>query len=98
MSKSYEFNEYYIPERMMPGIKRYVEHGAEPGSFLSAIIQNNLSEAVGRADSENQKNIPAFVAYFYNKCPLACWGSKEKMESWIDSFKQEESNEVRDEG
>jgi len=94
MSKAYEFNEYYIPERMMPGIKQYVEYGKEPGGFLSAIIQNNLSEAVGRADSENQKNIPAFVAYFYNKCPMGCWGSKEKMESWIDSFKQE----VRDEG
>lgn len=92
MDKAYEFNEYYIPERMMGGIQRYVEHGIEPGGFLTAIIQNNLSQAIGQADTENMKNIPAFVAYFYNECPIGCWGSKEKMESWIESFKQKESN------
>ena len=86
MSKPYEFNQFYIPERMMPGIRLYVEHGLQPGSFLSAIIQNNLSEAVGRADTENLKNIPAFVAYFYNECPNDCWGSPEKMKSWMKSF------------
>ena len=81
---SYEFNGFYIPERMMGGIKRYVEHGVQPGSFLTAIIENNLSRAVGQADNENLKNIPAFVSYFYNECPLACWGSPEKMKGWMD--------------
>ena len=86
MNEAYRFNQFHIPERMMPGIRLYVEHGLQPGSFLSAIIQNNLSEAVGRADSENLKNIPAFVAYFYNECPSNCWGSPEKMKSWMKSF------------
>ena len=88
MSKLYKFNQFYIPERMMSGIRRYVEHGVRPGDFLSAVIQNNLSQAVGRADTENLKNIPAFVAYFYNECPGTCWGSPEKMEAWIDSFRE----------
>ena len=86
MSKPYKFNQFYIPERMMPGIRLYVEHGIPPGDFLSAVIQNNLSEAVGRADTENLKNIPAFIAYFYNECPGNCWGSPEKMKSWMKSF------------
>lgn len=94
MNKPYKFNQYYIPERMMPGIRRYVEHGVEPGNFLSAVIQNNLSQAVGRADNENLKNIPAFVSYFYNECPLVCWGSKEKMEKWIKSFNTKEETNV----
>ena len=92
MSKPYKFNQFYIPERMMPGIRLYVEHGVQPGSFLSAVIQNNLSEAVGRADDENLKNIPAFVAYFYNECPSNCWGSPEKMQSWMESFKEPHDN------
>ena len=86
-SKLYKFNQFYIPERMMPGIRRYVEHGVRPGDFLSAVIQNNLSEAIGRADTENLENIPAFVTYFYNECPLGCWGSPEKMKSWMESKK-----------
>ena len=88
MSKLYKFNQFYIPERMMSGIRRYVEHGVRPGDFLSAVIQNNLSQAVGRADTENLKNIPAFVAYLYNECPGNCWGSPEKMESWMESFNE----------
>ena len=87
--KSYQFQEFYIPERMMGGIKRYLEYGIPPGGFLTAIIENNLSLAVQQADSENLRNIPAYVAYFWNKCPLGCWGSPKKMEDWIKSRQQE---------
>jgi hypothetical protein len=83
IEKAYEFQEFYIPLRMMDGIKLYVERGIEPGSFLCAVIQNNLSQAVGLADPENLKNIPAYVSYLYNECPAPCWGSPEKMEAWI---------------
>ena len=85
--KAYEFQEFYIPERMMEGIKRYLAYGIPSGSFLTAIIQNNLSQAYQQADSENLRNIPAYVAYFYNECPMRCWGSPKKMTAWIDSKK-----------
>ena len=93
MNEIYKFNQFYIPERMMPGIRRYVEHGIRPGIFLSSVIQNNLSGTVGQADEENLKNIPAFVAYLYNECPMKCWGSPEKMEAWINSFREEAKGE-----
>ena len=83
----YKINNFYIPERMMGGINRYIENGIVPGSFLTAIIQNNLSEAVGQADDENLKNIPAYVSYFYNEAPATCWGSKTQMEKWVERFK-----------
>jgi len=86
----YEFRNFYIPERMMGGITRYIEAGIPPGDFLTAIITNDLHEAVCRADDENLINIPAYVAYFYNKAPSACWGSKEKMNQWLKE-KQEEA-------
>ncbi len=83
----YKFNNFYIPERMMGGIKRYIENGILPGSFLKAVIQNNLSDAVGQADDENLQNLPAYVGYFYNEAPFNCWGSKTKMEKWVERFK-----------
>ena len=80
----YTFNEFYIPERMMGGIRRYIEHGIKPGEFLTAVICNNLSDAVGKADEENMRNLPAYAAYFYNYADLRCWKSRENMEAWIE--------------
>jgi len=82
---SIQGHRYYIPDRMMDGITRYIERGVIPGSFLQAVITNNLAEAVGQADHENINNLPAFVNYFYQHAPSACWGSQEKMQSWANN-------------
>ena len=79
----YKFRQFYIPERMMGGIDRYINNRIRPGEFLCAVISNNLKEAVGQADDENILNLPAYVAYFYNEAPSGCWGSKEKMKAWL---------------
>lgn len=78
---SYEFRQFHIPDRMMDG-RIYIENGIEPGGFLTAIICNDLSGAVGQADEENLANLPAFVSYFYNEAPSPCWAA-EKMEAWM---------------
>jgi hypothetical protein len=80
-------NEYSIPERMRGSITRYIEDRAIPGDFLQAVICNNLSEAVGRADDENIRNLPAYVNFFYNHAPFQCWGSSEKMVKWLGNKK-----------
>lgn len=90
---SYKFRRFEIPERMMNGIKNYVNNGVEPGGFLKAVISNNLFEAVGKADDENIQNLPAFTAYFYNETPSECYGSKEKMNNWIQKQQKRKSYE-----
>jgi hypothetical protein len=79
----YGFQTYEVPERMRESLELYVKKGVRPGSFFTAIIQNNLKEAVAMADDENMQNIPAYVNYFYNHAPIPCWGSEKKMEAWI---------------
>ena len=79
----YIFREYYIPERMMESLERYVKDQVLPGDFLRAVISNDLTEAVGRADEENLRNLPAYIGYLYNEAPSRCWGSKERMEEWV---------------
>lgn len=86
--KLYKFQDFHIPEYMMDSIKRYIEDGIQPGSFLTAVIQNNFSQACFRADDENIHNLPAYAAYFYNEVSFESWGSKEKMEKWIKKFVQ----------
>ena len=79
----YEFRQWYIPDRMRGGIARYIEQGIPPGSFLQAVITNDLRRAVEQADDENLMNLPAYMAYFYHEAPSDCWGSPEKMKAWL---------------
>jgi len=83
MSKEYRFQQFYIPSRMMLGIRRYIDDRISPGGFLKAVISNDLKNAVGRADDENIQNLPAYVSYFYNEAPSLCWGSVKKMDEWL---------------
>jgi len=80
----YKYGDYYIPERMMPGIRRYVKDHIQPGGFLSAVICNNLKGAITRADKENLINLPAYVAYFREETPAPCHGSWDAMAKWLD--------------
>jgi len=91
----YRFEQFYIPDRMMGGILRYVEDGIPPGDFLQAIICNDLVEVVHRADEENRRNLPAYVAYFYNEVPLPIWRTKEKMKAWIEFNRKKREEEEK---
>ena len=71
-----------IPARMMPAINAWIAMGDPPGDFLWAVICNDLKGAVARADHENLRNLPAFVGYFYNEAPAACWGSEGNARAW----------------
>jgi hypothetical protein len=72
-----------IPDLTMDGLTRYVVQGIPPGGFLTAVICNDLKEAVGRADPQNTLALHSIVAYFYNETPSACWGSPERMQDWM---------------
>lgn len=86
----YTFREFYIAERMMPGIRRYIEKGIKPGRFLCAVIQNDLHDALSFAGDENLKNLAAFTGYFYNEAPGGCWGSRENMAAWMKRFEDKD--------
>jgi|WetSurMetagenome_2_1015567.scaffolds.fasta_scaffold01476_32 hypothetical protein len=88
-SKKATFKEFSIPEYMFSGIDLYLEIGMLPGSFLTAVISNDFVGAVSTADGENIRNLPAYANFFYNYTPETCWGSKEKMEKWIEEKQKE---------
>ena len=86
--KEYSFREFRIRPSMLDAIDRYINDRILPGNFLRAIISNDLRESTGRADDDNLRNIPAFVAFFWNEAPASCWGSTEKMKAWIENKKE----------
>jgi len=80
---SYRFRDWFIPERMMGGLHRYLVHRIAPGDFLTAVIQNDFREVCGRADDENLDNLPAYAGFFYNEAPIGSSGSKQIMADWL---------------
>ena len=72
-----------LPEHMQEGARAYVEQGREPGGFLRAVLENNLSEACGRADHINQYKMDTWACWLYNECPVPAWGSPEAVDAWI---------------
>ena len=53
------------------------------GSFLTAVMENNLARAIASADLENRRDIVEIVLYVYNNIPSIAWGSPEKVEAWL---------------
>jgi hypothetical protein len=72
-----------LPEHMHGAIARYIERGIPPGSFLEAVLSNDLKGAVGRADHINRERIGDYVRFLYNDAPAGCWGSPEAVSDWI---------------
>ena len=74
---------YNIPEYTRESIDAYVKHRQPTGGFLTAVLSNNLVEAVGRADEHNINALPDIVRYVYNEIPANCWGSPEAVSTWL---------------
>lgn len=45
-------------------------HPDPMGSFLTAVVENDLEGAVGKADSTNVRALPVYLKYFYNYAPM----------------------------
>ena len=79
---------HYIPPHMMGAIKRYLLQGIPGGSFLTALLSNDLMAAFGAADVENTEAMRGWTMFLYNCAPTGSHGSPEKVRAWIDSFKE----------
>lgn len=71
-----------VPEHDWDGIVRHVMNGQATGDFLTAVMENNLTEACCRADSINRHALFEIVGVLYDYTPAGCWGSPEKVKAW----------------
>lgn len=55
-----------IPVHLRESIARYVEYKIQPGGFMTAVLNNDLYNATGRADSESLKALHLIVRWFAN--------------------------------
>jgi hypothetical protein len=88
-------NKYLdAPVHILDSINRFVEHGLEPGSFVKAVLSNDLAGAFKTADTASLRGLEDILGYCRWKIPATCWGSPAKVKNWrgIQSPKQGEGD------
>lgn len=71
-----------IPQHTLDALARYLDRGLEPGSFLRAVIENDLRGAYLRADKENRLALPALIEWMECSIPSAAWGHPGVIDDW----------------
>lgn len=51
--------------------------------FVQAVLSNNLKESFALADEINRRHLFEIVSWLYMHAPSVCWGSAEKVDSWV---------------
>jgi len=81
---SHEIDYSKLPEHMQPGMRRYIELGIPPGSFLRAVLENKLVESFQYADDINLHRMFDFASFLYNEINRGCYGNEDTVEEWIN--------------
>ncbi len=72
-----------IPEYTKEAINKFVKYGLPPGSFITAVLENNLSQAFAYADETNTLYLKDIVMYVHWEIPGTCHGSPEAVRNWL---------------
>ncbi len=78
--------EYNIPSYTLAALERYRDEGCPTGGFLYACLTNNMMQAIGRADENNQLAIAEIARWIYNELPANSHGSPEEVNTWLDKY------------
>lgn len=72
-----------VPDGLHDGLALYLARGIPPGSFLMAVLSNQLIQAVNRADDKCSAGLVALVQWLYHAAPAVSWGSESNVNEWI---------------
>lgn len=72
---------------MADSLQRWIENGMRPGSFLTAVLANDFTCAVLRADSTNAANLREWALFLVDELSDDVWGSWYIVDQWEAKFK-----------
>jgi len=58
-----------IPSHTLHALEQFLSDGQPVGGFLTAVLDNDLKNAIGRADRENLSALEQIVKLIYNYFP-----------------------------
>lgn len=68
----------------LPAMELYLMHGIHPGSFLMAVLRNDLADAALRADHTNSPILGNIVRWVLYNAPVDSWGDDRRVNAWLN--------------
>ena len=84
MTKLIKYNRAVINDYIEEGLDNYFIHGMAPGSFLYAVLTNNLYSACDKADFKNIQYLGKIAKWISGNIIHTAYGSEEKVQAWMD--------------
>ena len=80
-----------IPQNIKDSLLRYLQFGCPPGSFLTAVLANDLRGALGNADKESLNALKPIWLFTVNAMPGLAVGTYDDVSRWIgnETLRQE---------
>jgi hypothetical protein len=75
--------ESQVPPPLHSGLLEYFAARRPTGSFLRAVLENDLREACMRADDVNRWEIANIVLFLHSYVPSPAWGSPIAVQAWL---------------
>ena len=65
-------------------LNRYRDDRQPLGSFLNAVLENDLVGSYQRADPESRAIIYELLQYIWMELPASSWGSPRRVRAWLE--------------
>lgn len=72
-----------IPAHITPGLTAYLTFGQPVGSFLTAVLSNDLLGAARKADHINKNRLYDLADFLHNYVDDRAYGSPDAVREWI---------------
>lgn len=89
----------YVPGEWQDELARYIIYGLGPGSFHTALYENDLLKATQTTHPANTWSaIVAFMKWLSLRAPKGSWGSKANVQAWLALSNEERRKQCEDAG
>ena len=78
-----EGGRHLVPAHMWDTVKLYFIRRIPGGSFITALLSNDLMGAFGRADDVNARAMQNWCQFLYNYAPSGSYGSPDAVRDWL---------------
>jgi hypothetical protein len=77
--------ECQVPDHLHEGLVEYLAARRPVGSFLTAVLSNNLMDACVRADDLSRPHLVEIALFLLNYAPANAWGNEKAVFDWLEA-------------
>lgn len=77
-----DYSYYDVPDHTRESLENYFFRGWLPGSFVTAVLTNDLVRACTSCDHVNREYIVDIAKWVLHNAPHGSWGNSDNLQKW----------------